>query len=145
MAVTSIDQLKKYAAGTEVTLPGFVSDEPFVAVLRRPSLLIMAQAGEIPNPLLSSAAELFQRGTDSITDGEKFTQTAQTLITVAKAALVKPTYQDIESAGLTLTDLQLLYIHNFAQTGVDTLKSFRTQSESVPGAEHGADVPDKAK
>ena len=126
MAVTTLDELKRYSEGSEVELPGFDPDTPFVARLKRPSLMILAQNGGIPNTLLHSASELFKNGlNESMKDGEAFQKTAQTLIKIAKASLISPSYEELEQAGITLTDMQLIYIYNFTQTGVHALKSFR--------------------
>lgn len=62
MAVTPISELREYAEGMEVELPGFVEEKPIVVKLRRPSMLLLAQEGVIPNPLLSAASELFRSG-----------------------------------------------------------------------------------
>lgn len=126
MAVTTLEQLKQYSEGSEVELPGFDPDTPFIVRLKRPSLMILAQSGKIPNELLDSAAELFKRGlADSVKGGESFQRTAQTLVQIAKASLVSPSYEELEEAGIALTDMQLIYIYNFTQTGVNALKSFR--------------------
>lgn len=50
---------------------------------------------------------------------------------IARAALVSPSYDELEEAGLTLTDSQLLYIYNYSQTGVDALRRFREKQESA--------------
>lgn len=126
MAVTTLEQLKQYSEGSEVELPGFVEGESITVKLKRPSLMMLAQDGGIPNALLGSASDLFKNGvTNSMKDGTAFKQTSETLIRVAKASLVSPTYEDFEKAGLSLTDMQLIFIYNFSQTGVNSFKSFR--------------------
>lgn len=51
MAVTPISELREYAEGMEVELPGFVEEKPIVVKLRRPSMLLLAQEGVIfPTP-----------------------------------------------------------------------------------------------
>ena len=59
LQITSIDELKSYANGTVVELPSFSEGQPFVARLKRPSLLGMVKQGKIPNTLLVRANELF--------------------------------------------------------------------------------------
>lgn len=142
-----VTDLKKYAGGSEVELPGFIAEEPFVVMLRRPSLLGMVEAGKIPNPLLSTAASLFHHGvTEAISDdGEKMKNMAGVLTIVAKSALVSPTYDEIRAAGLELTDLQLMFIYDFVQTGVDTLKSFRAQQELEQDTKHSAHAEKSAE
>lgn len=44
---------------------------------------------------------------------------------IAKAALVSPSYSEIEEAGITLTDMQLQEIYSFATGGVKELENFR--------------------
>ncbi len=71
MAVTTLDQLRKYSEGSEVELPGFYGQEPITVRLKRPSLMLLVQSGEIPNPLLNTAAELFQKGVnDAVKNGQ---------------------------------------------------------------------------
>ena len=131
--VTKIKDLKKYAGGSEVELPGFIADEPFIAKLKRPSMMKLVEAGDIPNPLLNAAAKLFKDGVNqAVNDGKNLKEISQVFCCVAKAALVEPTYEDLEAAGVGLTDAQLLYIYNFTQTGVDTLKVFRDLQEPEP-------------
>ena len=47
LKLTSIEELKKYANGTVVELPSFSEGQPFVARLKRPSLLSMVKQGKI--------------------------------------------------------------------------------------------------
>ena len=43
MAVTPISELREYAEGMEVELPGFVEEKPIVVKLRLPSMMLLAQ------------------------------------------------------------------------------------------------------
>lgn len=129
MAVTPILELREYAEGMEVELPGFVEEKPIVVKLRRPSMLLLAQEGVIPNPLLSAASELFRSGKTGEKAGIK--DMGEIFRVIARAALVSPSYDELEEAGLTLTDSQLLYIYNYSQTGVDALRRFREKQESA--------------
>ena len=43
------------------------------------------------------------------------------LTIMAKAAMVEPTYDDLEKIGLELTDSQLLEIYNYTQIGIKAL------------------------
>lgn len=120
--ITQIKDLKKFINGVEVELPGFNSDAPFICKIKRPSLLSMAENGTIPNPLLGAAADLFNN-----TNRDKISlhDMSEIMTIVAKAAMCEPSLADLEKEGLSLTDMQLLYIYNYTQTGVDSLKSFR--------------------
>ena len=129
---TKIEEIKKIAGGSEVELPGFTSEsEPLVVVLKRPSIMQLAQKGDIPNPLLGVASELFKNGVNKAMDnGERMKELGEVLTIVAEASMVEPSYSELEEAGINLTDLQLLYIYNYTQTGVDSLKVFRKIEKS---------------
>ena len=53
MVVTPIDDLVKMSQGTLVELPPFVKGQPFVAQLKRPSMLALVRAGKIAEMLAS--------------------------------------------------------------------------------------------
>lgn len=122
MAVVKIDDLKKYADGVEVSMPGFEGDTIDVLV-RRPSLLKLAQDGKIPNQLLGAAASLFHDGSSSKDVSLK--EMSEVLEYIAQACLVSPTYDEFVGAGLQLTDVQLVYLYNYSQTGLDEIRRFR--------------------
>lgn len=126
--VTTIDEMREYAKGTLVELPPFAEGQPFVARLRRPSILALAKAGKIPNQLLSKAGKLFNSGAAGLdTDDENMlTDVYDIAMTIVKAALVSPTVEEIADAGLELSDNQIMAIFSYTQTGVEALKSFRS-------------------
>ena len=62
MNITTLADLQSYAAGTIVRFPDFAEGQPFVARVRRPSMLVLAKQGKIPNTLLTAAGELFSKG-----------------------------------------------------------------------------------
>lgn len=127
MAITSIADLQRYAGGTIVRLPDFAEGQPFVARLKRPSLLVLAKSGKIPNSLLSTASQLFSKGGSGVdTDNENMLSDVYGICEVlCEAALVQPTLSEIKAAGLELSDDQLMAIFNYTQVGVEALKSFR--------------------
>lgn len=127
--VTSLDNLKKLSQGIEVELPGW-DNEPFVCILKRPSLLGLVEKGEIPNPLLNAAYILFN-GAKTPKDIINLKEQKELLTIVAKSAMVDPTYQDLENINLELTDMQLLEIWKFTQLGVSSLMSFRSKQEDI--------------
>ena len=129
MAVTSIEKLKKLAQGQEVELQGW-DEEPFVCVLKRPSLLGLVENGDIPNPLLHAAYILFN-GSNNPKDQVNLKEANDLYRIIAKAAMVSPTYEQLEEIGLELTDMQLLEIYRFTQLGVKSLISFRTKQEDT--------------
>lgn len=124
--VTTIYDLQEYSKGQIVKLPDFAEGQPFVARMRRPSLLVMAKKGKIPNKLLATATDLFNGGdshnanTDSI-----LSDTYDVCEAIAEAALVEPTMEEIKNAGLELSDNQLIAIFNYAQRGIEALNNFR--------------------
>ena len=109
MAITSIDALAKYAEGQEVLLPGWKADETVVFRLRRPSMLLLADSGKIPNSLLSTAAQLFQHGMEKASSAD-FKSLGEVFRIIAKASLLSPSYNELQEIGLELTDVQLIYI-----------------------------------
>lgn len=127
--ITSIDELKQYSSGAVVELPCFAEDQPFVARLKRPSLLGMVKQGKIPNTLLVSANELFvQDGTGFDPDEQDMmSQMFDVLELLAEETFVEPTYSEIKKAGIELTDEQMMFIFNYAQQGVKALEPFRTE------------------
>ena len=129
--ITSIEELKKFADGTEVGIPGFDAGTVLTFKLRRPSILDLAKNGKIPNPLIETAIKLFKDGLEGVNKGLS-TETdlvdfGDTIRCIVKAALVSPTWEELETAGVTLTDTQLLYIYNYIVSGVDALADFRTK------------------
>ena len=127
--VTSIEDLKNYASGTVVEMPPFAEGQPLIARLKRPSILGMAKQGKIPNTLLVKANELFLQNGAGLDAEEEDTmkQLYDVLDLIAKETLVEPTYEDIKSVGLELTDEQMMFLFNYSQQGVKALESFRTE------------------
>lgn len=127
--VTSIEDLKNYANGTVVEMPPFAEGQPLIARLKRPSILGMAKQGKIPNSLLVKANELFLQNGAGLDSEEEDTmkQLYDVLDLIAKETLVEPTYEEIKSVGLELTDEQMMFLFNYSQQGVKALESFRTE------------------
>ena len=59
LKVTDIETLVKSASGEIVQLPSFTESVPFIARVKRPSLLGLVKSGKIPNNLLVKTNELF--------------------------------------------------------------------------------------
>lgn len=127
MHVTSVTDLQSYAAGTVVRFPDFGDGQPFVARVRRPSLLVLAKQGKIPNTLLTTAGELFSKGGGGLdTDNENMLSDMYNIMEIiATAALIQPSMEDIKNVGLQLSDDQMMAIFNYSQAGVKVLDSFR--------------------
>lgn len=127
--VTSIEDLKNYASGTIVEMPPFAEGQPLIARLKRPSILGMAKQGKIPNSLLVKANELFlQNGAGlDVEEEDTMERLYDVLDLIAEETLVEPTYEEIKSVGLELTDEQMMFLFNYSQQGVKALESFRTE------------------
>lgn len=127
MTVTSLNDLAEYAKGQLVRLPDFAEGQPFVAKLRRPSLLVLAKSGKIPNSLLSSAGKLFAEGGSGLDsdDESMLSKLYEVIEIIANSALVSPTLEEIKSVGMELSDNQLMAIFNYTQSGIQALDSFR--------------------
>lgn len=127
MEITTVSDLQRYSAGTIIRLPDFGDGQPFVARVRRPSMLILAKKGKIPNALLTSAGELFTKGGSGVdTDNENMLSDMFDIMEImCESALISPTYKEIKEAGLELSDDQMMAIFNYAQAGVKALESFR--------------------
>lgn len=129
MQITSFTDLQSYANGMIIRLPDFSEGQPFVARLRRPSLLVLAKKGKIPNTLLTTANELFIGGGAGVdVDNEKMLSDMYDIMEViCESALMQPTLAEIKEAGLELSDNQMMTIFNYAQTGVKALETFRQE------------------
>lgn len=126
--VTSLEQLKQYANGNIVRLPDFAEGQPFIAKLKRPSILGMAKQGKIPNSLLVKTNELFvQSGSLDTEENSMMQEIYDVIDLIASETFVEPTYDEIKSTGIELTDEQMMFIFNYSQQGVKALKSFRTE------------------
>lgn len=119
------------------TLPGWCGDVVEVE-LRRPSILALAAAGAIPNPLMKTARKLFYSGISP--DGGDLAEEGRVLIEIAKAALVKPSFDQLEEAGISLTDEQLVAIFQYTQLGAKALDRFRQLPADNDGDIIGAEV-----
>nr|DAM48516.1 MAG TPA: hypothetical protein [Caudoviricetes sp.] len=126
--VTSLEQLKQYANGNIVRLPAFAEGQPFIAKLKRPSILGMAKQGKIPNSLLVKTNELFvQSGSLDTEENSMMQEIYDVIDLIASETFVEPTYDEIKSTGIELTDEQMMFIFNYSQQGVKALESFRTE------------------
>lgn len=129
MSVTSITDLQSYARGTVVRFPDFGDGQPFVARVRRPSMLVLAKQGRIPNKLLTTAGELFSKGGGAL-DADNVNMLSDMyniMDIIATAALIQPSMDDIKKAGIELSDDQMMAIFNYTQAGVRALESFRKE------------------
>ena len=124
--VTSIDDLKKYNDGAVVELPPFAEGQPFVVKMKRPSLMRLATNGTIQNSLMDSATSLFE-GDTNVKDKFVLSNMLRVMEIVCESAFVSPSWEEIKSSGIELTDDQLIAAFNYTQNGIKALDSFRTE------------------
>lgn len=134
--VTSFEELKAYSEGQVVELPQFAEGQPFVAKIRRPSLLMLAKSGRIPNALMGTATKMFVEGKVDDSKPEVLSDMFNVFDTLCEAAFVEPTYSEIIESGVELTDEQYMFIFNYAQYGVKMLDSFRSKPINPKRAKH---------
>lgn len=116
--ITTMSELQNYAKGAVVKLPDFAEGQPFVARLRRPSMLVLSKKGKIPNQLMSQASELFAGGSQMNTnDPELLNNLSDLMRVICEASLIEPTLEEIDNSGVDLTDEQMMAIFNYSQTG----------------------------
>lgn len=128
LKVTNIKDLARYQEGIIVELPPFAEGQPFVARMKRPSILGLAKQGKIPNQLMTAANGLFSGGTAASGDKGKedlLKDVYDVIDILCEASFVEPTYQELKDVGVELTDDQLVFIFNYSQKGVTDIKSFR--------------------
>ena len=127
MEITNLQQLQTYAQGQVVRFPDFAEGQPFVARIKRPSMLALAKANKIPNSLLQTANNMFSgRGVSEKKDSA-LSDLFQVLDVLCEACFVEPTFSQIKEAGVQLTDEQLMFVFKYSQEGVKALETFRIQ------------------
>lgn len=126
LEVTPITSLKEYAQGEIVELPPFSESKPFVARLKRPSMMVLMKTGKIPNSLLLTANSLFTGDSSAATVDEDFyKQVLEVIEVIAEASFIEPSWSDLKEAGVELTDEQYTFLFNYTQRGVKALEPFR--------------------
>ena len=138
--VTTVEDLIEYAKGAVVELPEFSDGMPFVARVRRPSMLVLMKSGKIPNTLMNTAQSLFEgKGIDK-KDPDAMKSLLDVLDIFCNACLLEPTFKQIEEAGLSLTDEQMLAMFNYSQEGAKALEPFRKDAKNNKSASNGKKV-----
>ena len=131
LKITSIEELKNIEKGEVVELPPFVGEIPFVARLKRPSMLALVKSGKIPNSLLTQANKLFVGGVEGVAsrgmeNEEMLDELFDILDVICEAAFVEPSFKDLRDNGIELTDEQYMAVFTYTQQGVKSLESFRS-------------------
>ena len=144
LQVTPISKLIEYSQGEVVTLPPFREGCPFIARLKRPSMLMLTKSGRIPNSLITSANKLFNgKGVDD-TKENSMKDAFDVFEVLCDAAFVEPTYAQLEEAGVELTDEQFMAVFNYTQAGAKALAPFRGKQANSDAPVAGAEVSGKA-
>lgn len=140
MEITSLDQLARYSQGQVVQFPDFGEGQPFVARIKRPSMLALAKTGKIPNSLLNTANSLFVGKGINEKNQSALKDLFQILDVICEDCFLEPTYAEMREIGVELTDEQLMFLFNYVQRGVKALENFREQPLDNAPAGHGTKV-----
>lgn len=132
LKVTPISELVSISQGELVELPPFDDTHPFVARLKRPSMLAMARSGKIPNSLLIQANNLFANGASQALQNDRLLNNKESMAemfsimdSICQEAFIEPTYQELKDNNITLTDEQMLSVFSYTQRGIKSLENFR--------------------
>lgn len=157
--VFSIEDIKKQLdAGYEVELSGFDAEEnpesTFPCILRKVDLLQYAIRGKVPNVLAAQVEGLFEQKSESQKKKEiesiqerlgtykGLKEHTEMLEWIAKESFVSPGYDEMEAAGIYLTQQQLNEVYIFQMQGVEALRSFRNLDLDVEALLGGEKVVD---
>lgn len=129
LKVTTLEQLKEYAKGQLVELPPFADGQPFVARIKRPSMIDMISSGRLPNALLDKATGLFMDGARTISadNADSLKDVGEIMEFIFESSFIEPSYKQIKESGVSLTDDQKMFLFNYSQMGVKALESFRSE------------------
>lgn len=130
MEITSLTSLEQYAQGQVVQLPSFAANQPFIARLRRPSLLLLIKSGKIPNTLLATANSLFAGNGFDSKDPSALSDVVGVMDVICEASFLEPSWEQLKSVGIELTDEQYMAVFNYSQQGIKALEPFREQPEN---------------
>lgn len=135
LKVTDINDIINAAAPKIVELPPFLDGTPFVAKLRRPSMLMLMKSGKIPNKLMKAAQKMFNDNSNSKNKDEEvnFSEVVPMMEIICEASLVEPTMKLLKENDVQLTDEQMNFIMAYSQKGVDDLEQFRNDTKDTIG------------
>ncbi len=132
LEVTPITTLKEYAKGELVEFPPFAEGQPFVARVKRPSMMVLMKTGKIPNSLMMTANALFTGDNSKAAMDEDFYREVLGVIEViAEASLVEPSWKELRDEGIELTDDQYTFLFNYTQKGIKALEPFRGEQQGT--------------
>lgn len=128
LQVTPLSTLKEYAKGEIVEFPPFAEGLPFVARLKRPSMMVLMKTGKIPNQLMATANSLFSGDTSDAEINDEFYKEVLGIIEViAEASFIEPSWAELKEANIELTDEQYTFLFNYTQKGIKALEPFRAE------------------
>ena len=117
LKVTTLKDLQNYKNGQVVELPSFAEGQPFVARIRRPSMMRLVEQGKIPNKLLEKANELYANGATAIMDTDEnsmLTEALELFDIIADSMLLEPTLQEVKETVGSLTDDQYMFLFAYS-------------------------------
>ena len=122
--------LSKMKFTSTIEIPGFdIDDEDIKIEVRRPDIIRMMAAGEIPNPLLG-AAYAAVNGYNITKKEENLEAEAKRLMELTDlyctVCMVNPTFEELKDY---MTDEQRMSVLAWATTSVALLRRFRTVKE----------------
>lgn len=141
--VISIEELSQIKEGEIVPIQGFNGSGHVYVRLKRPSILSLASKGDIPNPLLKTAYNLFygiEESTDKKANETSLKDNGKIFEIVAENALIEPTYKQLEEMGIPLNDVQILQIWRYVNEGATALESFRKLYEHTEDSKDEQEV-----
>ena len=136
MQITSLEQLQAIKQTEIIELPAFEDGTLLNVEVKKPNMMQLISSGKIPNTLLSSAMDMFngktgekmQKASDNIGDLKEL---VGMMNVIAEASLVRPSYKEIKSLGIDLTDNQLMGLLMYSQGGIKALENFRNQQADI--------------
>lgn len=142
--ILSVDELRALSTPI-VEIPGFSGGATIKVRLKKPSLLRMAQEGEIPNHLIGIAKKMItgqdEGQKDSKDNASLLKEAGQMTELYCKACMVEPAYEEVKDI---LTDEQSDFIFSWAIGQVKDLDSFRTNKADGKHNSNEPAVPNKA-
>lgn len=122
--------IKEIKKTTVIKIPGFDGINDIEVEVRRPQLIKMVEAGEIPNPLMGAAYAAINGFRDTKTE-DKMEKEAMRSIEImglyCKVCLVNPSYEEMKEY---ITDEQRAAITAWAITPTAELRRFHNKQEN---------------
>lgn len=145
MQITSLEQLKQIKKTEIIELAPFDDGTPFNVEVKKPNLMQLITSGKIPNTLLSSAMEMFNGKAGEImvkasNNAKDLKELVGMMHVIAEASLVRPTYKEIKSLGIELSDNQLMGLLMYSQGGIKALENFRNGQTNTSNNQPSSEI-----